>query len=219
MRYEAYLFDLDGTLYDRDALLVELAADQYICFKEQLPPMTEAEFCRRLIELDAHGYVVKPQVYAQLAKEWGLRTQLRDQLIEHFYAHYNNFIELPEDTLLTLEQLLDRNKKLGLVTNGQTAVQRRKIDALGLDKYFEAIVISESIGIKKPNQQIFEHTLKQLTILPDLAVFVGDHPENDIAGALNAGLDAIWRRVPYWHLSHAHGHVPSVNQLSEILDL
>ena len=218
MSYSLYLFDLDGTLYDRDKVVAALAIDQYNHFQNDLPGVTKAEYCARLIELDAHGYGPKPQVYKQLAVELGLSNRLQTQLLEHFFTTYNSFVELPEDSRLTLENLLECNVKLGLVTNGQTAVQSRKIDALGLLPYFSFTVISESVGIKKPDPAIFNYALEQSNARPDQTVFIGDHPENDIAGALNVGMAAIWKKVPYWGLAEAHADVPAVDNLREILE-
>lgn len=48
-------------------------------------------------------------------------------------------------------------------------------------------------------------------------MFVGDHPDTDIGGALGAGLRAIWKRVPHWEI--ALKDVPVVDKLSEILSI
>ena len=61
---------------------------------------------------------------------------------------------------------------------------------------FDTILISDAEGISKPNRQIFERALERLNVTPAHAVFVGDHPDVDVAGARGAGMRAIWRRDP-----------------------
>jgi putative hydrolase of the HAD superfamily len=58
------------------------------------------------------------------------------------------------------------------------------------------ILISDAEGISKPDRQIFHRALDRLNTDPAQAVFVGDHPEVDVAGARAAGMRAIWRRDP-----------------------
>ena len=61
---------------------------------------------------------------------------------------------------------------------------------------FDTILISDAEGISKPNRQIFHRALERLNANPAHAVFVGDHPEVDVAGARAAGMQTIWRRDP-----------------------
>jgi putative hydrolase of the HAD superfamily len=61
---------------------------------------------------------------------------------------------------------------------------------------FDTILISDAEGIWKPDCRIFHRALERLNISRAQAVFVGDHPEVDVAGARAAGMQAIWRRDP-----------------------
>lgn len=56
------------------------------------------------------------------------------------------------------------------------------------------ILISEWEGIKKPDPRIFNVALKQLQVSPNEAIFVGDHPENDVKAAQDVGMKGIWKR-------------------------
>jgi putative hydrolase of the HAD superfamily len=67
-----------------------------------------------------------------------------------------------------------------------------------VEQLFDAIVISEEVGVRKPDRRIFDLTLTRLGVEADDAVFVGDHPETDIRGAQEAGMRAIWKRDDYW---------------------
>ncbi len=59
---------------------------------------------------------------------------------------------------------------------------------------FDTILISDAEGVSKPDRQIFHRALERLNTNPARAVFVGDHPEVDVAGARAAGMQAVWRR-------------------------
>ena len=75
-------------------------------------------------------------------------------------------------------------------------MQSRKLQCLALSPLFDTILISDAEGISKPDRQIFHRALERLNTNPAQAVFVGDHPEVDVAGARAAGMQAIWRRDP-----------------------
>ena len=75
-------------------------------------------------------------------------------------------------------------------------MQSAKLACLGLSPMFDTILISDAEGICKPERQIFHRALERLNVNPAHAVFVGDHPEVDAAGARAAGMRAIWRRDP-----------------------
>ena len=81
---------------------------------------------------------------------------------------------------------------LGVVTNGPSDGQRRKLARLETADAWDAIVISEEVGFEKPDPRIFEAALRQLGAPAAATWFVGDHPENDIAGAEACGLTAFW---------------------------
>ena len=90
---------------------------------------------------------------------------------------------------------LSRGHSLAMVTNGVPDIQWCKIKALGIEKYFEAIVISGELGIGKPDPRIFTHTLEQLHSTPDRAVMVGNSLGRDVQGAKNAGIRSIWLKT------------------------
>jgi putative hydrolase of the HAD superfamily len=61
---------------------------------------------------------------------------------------------------------------------------------------FDTIIISDAEGVTKPDRRIFHLALERLSANPSHAVFVGDHPQVDLAGARAAGTRAVWRRDP-----------------------
>lgn len=81
---------------------------------------------------------------------------------------------------------------MGIVTNGASASQSGKLDTLGIRRYMGTIVMSEEVGLRKPDPRIFQLALDNLGIEPSAACYVGDHPANDVLGASDAGLTAVW---------------------------
>ena len=216
MTIKAVLFDLDGTLYDRDELVRKVVSDQYDCFRTELQAIGKDDFVRRVLQLDAYGYGDKPGLYRTLSQELGLTSELVEPLVQNFWSSYDTKCELPEDTRLTLQTLRQRGIRLGVITNGGVERQQRKLELLGISSWFDAIVISEAEGVRKPDPEIFRRALARCSVESSEAIFVGDHPDADIGGALNAGLRAVWKSVPYWSCTH---RVPSIRLLSEILPM
>jgi putative hydrolase of the HAD superfamily len=213
---KAVLFDLDDTLYDRYALVRRVVADQYDTFQRELGSVQKDEFVGRVVKLDDNGYADKRLVYTAVVSEFGLAPALLDRLIENFWTSYDAKCELSEDTRVTLQKLRANRIKLGVITNGATERQQRKLESLGIFSWFDVVLISEKEGVRKPDAEIFHRALARCGVEASEAIFVGDHPDADIGGALGAGLRAVWKVTPYWPCHH---DVPFVRQLSQILPM
>lgn len=214
---KAVLFDLDGTLYDRDQLVAELFALQYDTFAPELGDLSREQFLRDAHAMDAHGYGEKEAGYRGLVHHWRVNGSLADRLLTHFWDTYDSHCRLPDDARSTIDALRAWGLKLGVITNGQGTRQRRKIGVLGLATTFDTILVSEDEGVRKPDPEIFRRALGRCGVAAHEAMFVGDHPVADVAGAHQAGLLAIWKRVPYW--SSVVPNAPVICKLSELLPI
>ena len=94
------------------------------------------------------------------------------------------------DAIMALDYL-GKKYRMSIITNGFDDVQEVKMKASGLDKYFEHVITSETIGVKKPNPEIFEHALEKVGVLKEDALMIGDNPKTDIWGAQNAGITPL----------------------------
>ena len=83
----------------------------------------------------------------------------------------------------------------------------------GLEKYYDKIVDSEMVGVKKPNPIIFEYALKLANISPEEGLMIGDSIEADIIGARQVGMKALHFNV---HGEVGHRYCPMISDLSEI---
>jgi putative hydrolase of the HAD superfamily len=117
----------------------------------------------------------------------GLAAELGDRFGTERRARH----ELFEDAAETLASLR-RGHSMALVTNGAACLQREKLAASGLGDYFDAVVVSEDLGVAKPEAAVFERALSMIGADRDRAVMIGDSLSKDVDGALAAGLQAIW---------------------------
>ena len=214
---KAVLFDLDGTLYDRDVAVHELVAAQHAVFAAELPAVSREDFVAGVLAMDDHGYGDKAAGYERLVAGWQGAPGLAARLVAHFWMHYDEHCRLSQDTHATLQTLKAHGKRLGVITNGATDRQQRKLAALGLMNVFDAVLISEAEGVRKPSVEIFRRALALCGVGAREAAFVGDHPEVDVEGARNAGLLPIWKYVSYW--SPAPDGTATVHRLVDILPI
>lgn len=92
-----------------------------------------------------------------------------------------------------LDELQQAAHRLGLISNsGDEANVQRLIDRARLRPYFDPILISAGMGLRKPNPAVFQRVLQAWKLRPDQVVMVGDSLGADILGAQNAGLHHIW---------------------------
>ena len=83
--------------------------------------------------------------------------------------------------------------KVGIITNGRSSIQRQKLDRFRVELGdFDTIVISEEVGVSKPDSAIFQLALNELGVNPRQATMVGDSWENDVVPSIGYGLTAIW---------------------------
>jgi putative hydrolase of the HAD superfamily len=84
-------------------------------------------------------------------------------------------------------------KHMCMITNGLTSVQKPRIESSGIKSYFSAILISEEIGIAKPDRQIFRLAMDKIgSEKKEEILMIGDNLNSDIRGGLNFGIDTCW---------------------------
>jgi putative hydrolase of the HAD superfamily len=115
------------------------------------------------------------------------------QALQAYYAHSETQWRVMPGAHATLEQLRQAGLRLGLISNaGDDANVQRLIDQAGLRAYFDPILVSAAVGLRKPNPQIFALVLSAWGLPPAECVMVGDTLGADILGAQLAGLRHVW---------------------------
>ena len=132
---------------------------------------------------------------------------------------YENFARTAvrfEETMPMLLTLKKRGYAVGLITNGNHALQYKKLQMLGLQYIFDEIIVSGDVLVEKPDREIFQIMCEKLALQPAEMVYVGDNPRNDVAGARDAGYHTIWMKsTGQWdfHLTPADETVERVEQV------
>ncbi|ENQ3107886.1 putative hydrolase of the HAD superfamily [Bacillus sp. 491mf] len=212
---KAVIFDLDGTLLDRDHSLNLFIRDQYKRYINELNHITEEQYVTRFIELDNKGYVWKDKVYEQLLREYAISSLTWEQLLEDYINNFQHHCTPFPHMKNVLQELKNRGLLLGMITNGFTEFQLLNIHALNIEKHMDTILVSEQEGIKKPQADIFLRAIERLGVKPEESIFIGDHPENDVIAARNVGMHAIWKKDTFWGQPFIDEHV--IEDLRELL--
>ncbi|PCN50605.1 hypothetical protein B6U99_03620 [Candidatus Geothermarchaeota archaeon ex4572_27] len=140
-----------------------------------------------------------------LGEEW-MRKDLEDAGVEvdgrvveeALKAHVEAVVSMRfayPDAEACLEALSSLGYRMAVVSNVSVhEMAEETLRRLGLDRYFEALVTSASVGWRKPHPAIFNEALRRLKVEAEGAAFVGDDPWADVYGAKSVGMKAIWLR-------------------------
>jgi putative hydrolase of the HAD superfamily len=215
---KAVFFDLDGTLLDRNASLVKFIDGQYERFSKGLSLIDKQHFIKKFIELDCRGYVWKDREYSQLLEEMNITSLTWEELLEDYLLNFKHSCQPFRNLRKVLGTLQKTGMKLGLISNGKKQFQRENLSALGIAEYFDTILISEEIGLRKPDPRIFQKGLDHLSVAAKESIFVGDHPENDVKAARTAGMLGVWKRDEYWADAEADFIIDDLDELLYIIE-
>jgi putative hydrolase of the HAD superfamily len=115
-----------------------------------------------------------------------------DEAIDAYFEPFVSSCQVIPGTSDMLASLAGRYR-LGLVSNfTHPPVVEQILARLGLERFFDQIIISGRLGIRKPHPAIFKELMRLLALRPDEIVFVGDELQADVHGAKQAGMHAVW---------------------------
>ncbi len=97
-----------------------------------------------------------------------------------------------EGVVGVLQAIKESGLKTAIIANGDSSGTGNIIDYCGLGEYFDAIVISDEVGVEKPAKGIFEAALKELGVRAENAIMVGNRIDADIVGANKMGMISVW---------------------------
>jgi putative hydrolase of the HAD superfamily len=179
------LLDLDNTLLDRagafrawgKGFLAEIGA-----------PDSDIEW---LMSVDADGLTDRWDIADAIRDRYGLRTPSID-VVEALHDGLNDHVRLDPLVACALRIADDAGWVPVVVSNGTVRQDGTKIRRTGLDRYVADWVISEEVGVSKPNPRIFALAAERARMRLRGAWVVGDSPEADIGGAAAIGLPSVW---------------------------
>lgn len=216
----AVLFDLDDTLLDRSGAYARLCRHWYRTLPREGRPPDEERFVSRMATWDQAGRA-KHECYGSLLQLWpGCFADVETAIATHRRL-LPKFVKLDPRTRGLLVRLRRAGIRSAAVTNGTSASQRPKLRNTGIDDLVDAIVVSEEVGVAKPEPEIFRHALAALDADPATTLFVGDNPAADIGGAKALGMLAAWVHLGRdWELATPRPDyvVAAVWELDALLD-
>ncbi len=190
MRPKAILFDLDDTLHDRRASVEAFIPTLFVHLEPWLGGALLEEFRAVLHRVDYGGYIPREVFMQRLLKAFGETNFDALELAKFWRSEFARFAQPMAGAFELLEFLRSEGIKTGIVSNGTVQLQQAKIDALELR--VDVVIISEAVGVKKPHAKPFITALRLLEVSASEAWFVGDHPVNDVQGAMAVGMKAFW---------------------------
>lgn len=126
--------------------------------------------------------------------------------------------ELVAGTLELLEHLANRNYRLHILTNGFEEVQHLKVERSGLAPYFERVITSEQVGVKKPHPEAFLAAMRQSSANANESMMIGDNLEVDVIGARKVGmLEAFFNPDGQEHNEELHLEIKQLLELKSHL--
>jgi HAD superfamily hydrolase (TIGR01549 family) len=202
-RVDAVLFDLDDTLFDhRNCARAALASihNGYACFSGMAFDALERAHAELLEEL--HRDVMLGRVDIDTARAERFRrlfatagVDASGELAHGAARTYREAYVAARRSIpgaVTLMARVRERARLVVVSNNILAEQQEKLRHCGLDGHVDALVVSEEVGVSKPDPAIFRAALARVSCAPEHAVMIGDSWTADIAGARAAGIRAIW---------------------------
>jgi len=202
--YQAFILDADNTLFDFDA--AERAALREALLANGYRRFPEDAFSRyhrindELWKLFERGLIGQKQLRIERFERLIIdlprprpETQMPDPATigEQYIEALSAKGYLLAHARRVLRSLSSRVPLL-LLSNGIASVQRRRIERSGIGGYFKDILISEEVGLAKPDPAIFALAIERLECGAEGILCVGDSPSSDIRGGRNAGLDTCW---------------------------
>ncbi|MEC9485347.1 MAG: YjjG family noncanonical pyrimidine nucleotidase [Candidatus Izemoplasma sp.] len=199
MKYNVILFDADGTLFDfhkAEEIAFQKAIENIntaISFTDLFNTYLEEnhKIWRELERGQITQEKLKIERFERFIDKSGISADAQT-LANTFMSTLSETSILYEDALNIVKQISHQNT-VAIITNGLKEVQGKRVRNSVLKSYVKTTVISDELGIQKPDPRIIDHTLDLLGHkTKNDVVIIGDSLTSDIQGGINAGIDTIW---------------------------
>lgn len=226
--YEHVFFDLDRTLWHFEENSRKVLLDIYNDFELSKHIEFEDDFIEQY-------YIFNELLWERYRENKIEKDELRSERFNLTLKHFkvvnskladeigNYYVEhSPLQTILlphTIEVLtyLSSKYRLHIITNGFEEVQHIKLRESKIDHYFDQLIFSEKVGVKKPHPLIFKNALKNSGATVQNSIMIGDDFYADIYGAQRVKMDSIY--FNHYKVPHQHKVQHEINCLSELKQL
>ena len=200
MNIQHVFFDLDHTLWDfeknsdltfQKVFTINKIDTDLTTFLEVYKPLNFEYW-----KLYREEKVTKSELrYGRLKKtfdaiNYTISDDLIDVIADQYITCLADFNYLFDGTFEILDYLKEKYK-LHIITNGFDEIQSKKMMNSNISHYFDKVITSESVGVKKPNPKVFNYALDLASAKKENSIMIGDNIEADVEGALNIGMKAI----------------------------
>lgn len=194
MRYNWVLFDADETLFSFNSYLgltsmlkrygIDFTPEDYEVFQAVNKLLWVAYQNNEITAND-----IQMRRFAKLSAQIGVnQLQLNQELMAEMAK-----VSQPLDGVMEVLDALYGKVKMGIITNGFTELQESRLNNTQTKKFFEMVVVSEQIGVAKPDRKVFDYAFSLMDNLDKTKILmVGDTLASDILGGYNAGIDTCW---------------------------
>lgn len=192
--YAAVVFDMDDTIISRtDAFRRYL--ERFYTENPALHDHPRESAIQVMIDWDGHGETNKIEYFKMLKAEWPGVTESPEKLTNQFWAQLAEEVVPDPSSNEVLEQLNHAGVPWGILTNGQSKMQRRKTVKAELESLAPFILIPSEFDDQKPSPAVFQRAIEETGSLASETLFVGDNPMTDIRGAQSIGMPTAWIRA------------------------
>ena len=187
---QAILFDLDDTLYDEMQFVMSGFKAVSLNISKSNNIEQKVVYQMLLDVQEEHG---RGKTFDIVLKKLSLYDEkLTSKLVEVYRTHKPNLFLYPEVSTV-LSNLRKQGYKLGIITDGNVEVQRKKIDALKIKDFFDCMIFSDEYGIEKqkPDPLPYQKAMEKLEASTNETVYIGDNPYKDFISARKLGIFTI----------------------------
>jgi HAD superfamily hydrolase (TIGR01549 family) len=228
MGTKVVFFDVDDTLYDHGYHIhqaISALREEYSFLQEYSVEYLKGlshQFLEEVHERLLHGEIsveesreIRWQKFLDTVKEKNMDAIT----LANFYSksYYNAERAVPG--AIELLRSLKQGYKIGVISNNLFAEQLSKMKRIGVSEHIDIFAISEEVGAAKPEPLIFEIALKRGGVNAEEAVLIGDSWNNDVLGAMNAGIRPIWfNRTDSISLDDSIAEINSFIPIESVID-
>ena len=228
-RYKNLFIDLDDTIYDfsaasREAFMETYELLHYDRFFDSFNHYYSIyePYNLELWHIYGEGKITKEELnkrrYSYPLEVFGIKDQeLADTFCREALGRIPTKNRLIDGAIELLEYLRPKYN-MYILSNGFKELQSHKMRTAGIDKYFDALILSEDIGVNKPNRELYEYALEKTGSKLEESIMIGDMFETDITGAANIGMKQIYFN-PKKKESHTFAPTYMVTELLQIKDI
>lgn len=192
LKVKAIFFDFDDTLQSRKGAY-RLYCEAFM--QKYFPEIAGETLTQMLDDMENFvdgGYKDREVYFPELIEHWSWKNHPpMQELYDSFNFDFGKHIDLLPNAIELLTELKNRGYILGVITNGVSVLQNTKLDTAKIRDMFDVVVVSGDIGIYKPARGIYDYAIKQAGVKNEESLYIGDHPINDMQGAVGANMNAI----------------------------